>query len=85
MRNKKQACDPQSDGELSSDNLVNEYKAAERLGVSVATVRRWRLFRRGPKYYKMGPSVRSSVRYKPQDLDFFIASLPTGGGQEVCA
>lgn len=59
-------------------HLLNEYEVAEALGVSVATVRRWRLLRSGPRYLKIG----TSVRYKAEDLATFVESRPAGGGQE---
>jgi predicted DNA-binding transcriptional regulator AlpA len=57
--------------------LLNEYGVSEILGVSVATIRRWRLLRQGPKYIKVG----SSVRYKREDVAAWLDSRPTGGGQ----
>ena len=53
-----------------------DIETARLLGVSVATVRRWRLTGHGPKYRKFG----GSVRYFTEDIDAFIASAPTGGG-----
>ena len=47
--------------------LLNEKAAAERLSVSVAALRRWRLFGEGPSYMKLG----RSVRYSCDDLDAF--------------
>jgi hypothetical protein len=79
MSKAKQARGPEITAKLSFDTFFNEYQIAELFGVSVATVRRWRLLRQGPKYIKLG----ASVRYKPEDLNVFIAALPTGGGQEV--
>ena len=57
--------------------LLNEYQVAERLNLSVATVRRWRLFRQGPPYRKLN----SAVRYSSADLTAWIESRPIGGGQ----
>jgi hypothetical protein len=45
--------------------------------LSVASVRRWRLLRQGPKYLKIG----AAVRYKPEDLTSWLESRPTGGDQ----
>jgi predicted DNA-binding transcriptional regulator AlpA len=58
-------------------HLINEFAVAEMMGVSVATVRRWRLFRQGPKYLKIG----AAVRYKPEDVWAWLESRPTGGAQ----
>jgi predicted DNA-binding transcriptional regulator AlpA len=38
--------------------LLNEHQIAEFVQLSVASVRRWRLFRTGPKYLKIGAAVR---------------------------
>jgi predicted DNA-binding transcriptional regulator AlpA len=55
--------------------LLNERTVAEMLGISVATVRRWRLLRQGPTYIKIG----AAVRYKPEDIAAWLESRPTGG------
>jgi Helix-turn-helix domain len=56
-------------------NLMTEHEVSKRLNVSVASLRRWRLLRRGPAFLKVG----SLVRYPPEDLEAWLASLPTGG------
>jgi len=56
-------------------NLMTENEVSKRLNVSVASLRRWRLLKRGPAFLKVG----SLVRYQPDDLDAWLASLPTGG------
>jgi len=53
-----------------------DIETARLLGVSTATVRRWRLTGQGPKYRKFG----GSVRYLAEDIESFIATSPTGGG-----
>ncbi|MBI4910803.1 MAG: DNA-binding protein [Acidobacteria bacterium] len=58
--------------------LLNEFEVAKALRVSIATVRRWRLLRQGPRYLKIG----ASVRYTSQALVMFLSTRPTGGGQE---
>jgi predicted DNA-binding transcriptional regulator AlpA len=57
--------------------LLNEHDVARITGLSVASVRRWRLLRQGPKFMKLG----SAVRYKPEDLEAWLKSRPTGGDQ----
>jgi predicted DNA-binding transcriptional regulator AlpA len=59
----------------TATNLLNEYDVAEMLNLSVATIRRFRLFRQGPKYLK----ISSAVRYRPEDLKAWLDSRPTGG------
>lgn len=53
-----------------------DVETAKLLGMSTATIRRWRLTGQGPKYRKLG----GSVRYFAEDIEAFIASAPTGGG-----
>jgi len=57
--------------------LLNEYDVARITGLSVASVRRWRLLRQGPRYLKIG----AAVRYKPEDISAWLASRPSGGEQ----
>jgi excisionase family DNA binding protein len=56
-------------------SLLNESQIAETLGVSVATIRRWRLQRRGPRFLKVG----GSVRYEETAFRQWLASRPVGG------
>jgi predicted DNA-binding transcriptional regulator AlpA len=58
--------------------LLNEHEVARITGLSVASVRRWRLLRQGPRYLKIG----SAVRYKPEDITAWLECRPTGGGQQ---
>ncbi len=62
-----------------SDRLLNEHDVARITGLSVASVRRWRLLRQGPKYLKVG----AAVRYRLTDVDKWLASRPTGGDHEA--
>jgi len=57
------------------EELLNEHDLARITGMSVATVRRWRLFRQGPKYLKLG----AAVRYKPSDVSAWLQARPIGG------
>jgi hypothetical protein len=58
-------------------NLMTENEVSKRLNVSVASLRRWRLLRRGPAFLKVG----SLVRYQLTDLEAWLASLPKGGSR----
>jgi predicted DNA-binding transcriptional regulator AlpA len=60
------------------ETLVTEHDVARITGLSVASVRRWRLLRQGPKYIKIG----AAVRYRPEDIAAWLESRPTGGGTE---
>ena len=52
--------------------MLNDHQVAEYLNMSVASVRRWRTFRKGPKFLKIG----SAVRYKREDVDTWLSSRP---------
>jgi excisionase family DNA binding protein len=56
----------------SETGLLNEHEVARYLKISVASVRRWRLFRKGPKFVKIG----SAVRYRKQDVETWLNSCP---------
>jgi predicted DNA-binding transcriptional regulator AlpA len=57
------------------ETLLNEHDVARITGLSVASVRRWRLLRQGPKYLKIG----AAVRYRIEDIRAWLATRPTGG------
>jgi hypothetical protein len=50
------------------EKLCDEHEAATLLGLSVATLRRWRWAKRGPAWIKIG----SAVRYAPRDIAAFV-------------
>jgi predicted DNA-binding transcriptional regulator AlpA len=58
-------------------SLMTEEEVSKRLSVSVASLRRWRLLSRGPQFIKVG----ALVRYRPEDLDEWLTTLPRGGGK----
>jgi predicted DNA-binding transcriptional regulator AlpA len=57
------------------DPLMMEEDVSEKLKVSLACLRRWRLLGEGPQYIKLGPMVR----YRSKDIDDWLANRPTGG------
>jgi len=59
-------------------DLMTEDEVSKRLNVSVASLRRWRLLRRGPLFIKVG----SLVRYRPEDLEAWLSAQPTGGNTD---
>jgi predicted DNA-binding transcriptional regulator AlpA len=61
------------------ESLLNEHDLARITRLSVASVRRWRLLRQGPKYLKIG----AAVRYKPEDISAWLESRPSGGGRQA--
>ena len=59
----------------SFERLLNDHEVAARVGVSVATVRRWRQLGTGPLYMKIG----ALVRYRPRDIQEWLDGRPVGG------
>jgi hypothetical protein len=62
-------------GSLLTETDVSKTDVSKQLRVSLACLRRWRLERRGPMFVKMG----QLVRYRPEDLESWLKTLPTGG------
>jgi predicted DNA-binding transcriptional regulator AlpA len=58
--------------------LIDAFGVAKATGLSVATVRRWRYLKAGPKFIKIG----AAVRYNPEDISAWIAPRPTAGGPQ---
>ena len=57
------------------ESLLNEIQLSEKIHVSLACLRRWRLRGEGPQYVKVGPLVR----YRPEVVERWVDALPTGG------
>jgi excisionase family DNA binding protein len=53
----------------SSSAFLSEKEAAAYLSVSLSTIRRWRRYKAGPEYFRVGGVLRSSR----SALDDFIA------------
>jgi Helix-turn-helix domain len=62
-----------------SQRHLTDIQVAEFLNVSVATARRWRLLGGGPRWVRIG----GSVRYPFGDLETYLATLPSGGGNQA--
>jgi predicted DNA-binding transcriptional regulator AlpA len=60
-----------------SSQLLPEHSISQRLGVSVACLRRWRMERRGPAFIHLG----RLVRYRVADLESWLDHQPRGGEQ----
>jgi predicted DNA-binding transcriptional regulator AlpA len=60
------------------ENLLTERDVARITNMSLASVRRWRLLRQGPKYLK----INSAVRYKSEDVGAWLETRPSGGGHQ---
>jgi predicted DNA-binding transcriptional regulator AlpA len=62
-----------------TDRFLTEIELSDRIHVSLATLRRWRLENRGPKFRKLG----SLVRYGEYDLSQWMEAQPSGGTAEM--
>jgi hypothetical protein len=51
--------------------LLKDTQAASRIGISVRTLRKWRLAGKGPRIVKL---AGWAVRYRLDDLDAFVTS-----------
>ena len=67
-----------TDVSRSMESLLNEKEVARITGMSLASVRRWRIVGQGPRYIKLG----AACRYRPEDLSSWLESLPSGGGHQ---
>jgi predicted DNA-binding transcriptional regulator AlpA len=52
--------------------LLNEHEVAQTCAISVATIRKWRTLRRGPRFLKIG----HLVRYRPEDVATWLERRP---------
>lgn len=73
--NVSQLCERESVANTPLECLLDEHAVAKFYGVSVATIRRWRWLRTGPKFHKLG----ASVRYLRADLETYLRNTPAGG------
>jgi excisionase family DNA binding protein len=55
--------------------FLTEKEVAKQIKVSLASLRRWRLLQRGPRFIKVG----ALVRYRTEDLEQWMETLPAGG------
>lgn len=62
-------------GSGAISELLTEHDVARITGMSVASVRRWRLLGQGPRFLKL----TSAVRYRQEDLAVWLETRPVGG------
>jgi predicted DNA-binding transcriptional regulator AlpA len=61
-----------------SDKFLTDRDAAVITGMKVSTLRKWRMFGRGPRFRRLGRSIRYSVA----DIRAWLDSRPMGGSTE---
>jgi len=64
-----------SDSSDTSIPLRTDREVAEFLGISHRTVQNWRFVNQGPRFIRIG----RSIRYRAEDLSAFLATMPSGG------
>jgi hypothetical protein len=64
----------------SIEPLLNENDVARIVGLSVASIRRFRLLKIGPRFIKVSGSA---VRYRPEDLKAYLDARPSGGWHQA--
>jgi predicted DNA-binding transcriptional regulator AlpA len=79
--NNSHTCERESIANERLQSLLNEHDIARITGLSVASIRRYRLIGQGPKFLKLN----SAVRYRAEDLKAWLESRPTGGGNQADA
>jgi predicted DNA-binding transcriptional regulator AlpA len=57
------------------ETLLEEKELAERLQVSLGTLRTWRTEGRGPRFHRIG----QMIRYAPSDVKAWLLSRQDGG------
>jgi predicted DNA-binding transcriptional regulator AlpA len=62
-------------GANMNETFLTELEVSRKTRISLATLRRWRLERRGPRFRKFG----SLVRYGNDDLEEWMKAQPYGG------
>ncbi len=66
-----------------AQGLLNERAVSKILGVSLGSLRRWRLLRQGPAFIKLGAGRGGAVRYPIAELEAWLASRPSGGQEKT--
>lgn len=62
-----------------SENLINATQLAEKIGSTVGTLAYWRYMGKGPKFLKLG----HSVRYRLADIDAWLTEQTCSQTGEV--
>jgi len=62
----------------TQQRLLNEHEVADSCSISVLTLRKWRSQKRGPEFVKIG----ALVRYRPEDVDAWIAAQKSAGVEQ---
>jgi predicted DNA-binding transcriptional regulator AlpA len=69
------AANPMAEIQKNTLSFLTDAELADLLRISQACLRRWRLAGIGPRYVKIG----ASVRYRTDELQLWLSARPTGG------
>lgn len=58
------------------ETFLDEKQLAEKLRISIGTLRLWRTESKGPRFRKVGDQL---VRYAPSDVNDWLNRRPSGG------
>ena len=61
---------------IHSYRFLTERQLSDAIAIKVATLRKWRLTDRGPKFLKVGGTL---VRYRTEDVQAWLESCTSGG------
>ena len=61
---------PNGENKTVAGDMLTTGEAARYLGLAPATLNKWRVYRTGPRFLKLG----RAVRYRRADLDAYVAS-----------
>ena len=59
---------------MDNKDLMTTNECGKYLNMCVQTLARWRMEKKGPKYFKLGEGKNSRVFYKAQDVDEWVES-----------
>ena len=62
------------------DQFILSPNAARRLGISPATLRKWRTQQRGPSYLRLGDARKGRVLYAVSDIKRWLEQQTKVGG-----
>jgi hypothetical protein len=64
---------------MAIPKMLDSRQAAEALGLTVNCLEKWRVYRKGPTFLKIG----GAIRYRETDLERFIEASAHGGPKKA--
>jgi predicted DNA-binding transcriptional regulator AlpA len=66
---------PSTPSFVKPTEMLNERQVADYVNMSLGSLRKWRLYRKGPKFVKLG----RAIRYRRTDVETWLSSCPGPG------